>query len=108
MPLKFLGGCLYEKPKEDIQQKLRPIFDGLDFNEKRIFLDTAFSLIEENKDIVANVLGNGNSFSYADMEVLVNMPLNMISRDDNSLQMYELVRSMARRIMQTVELIRGW
>ncbi|KAI3745662.1 hypothetical protein L6452_08065 [Arctium lappa] len=114
LALRVLGGCLYEEPmhvwqsevdklqtcpKEDIQQKLRPSFDQLDFNEKRIFLDIACSLIGENKDIVASVLGNGNSFAYADMEVLVNKSLITISRDDNSLQMHELIRSMARRIM---------
>ncbi|KAI3745643.1 hypothetical protein L6452_08045 [Arctium lappa] len=85
--------------KADIQQKLRPSFDVLDFNEKRIFLDIACSLIGENKDIVASVLGNGNSFAYADMEVLVDKSLITISRDDNSLQMHELIRSMARRII---------
>ncbi|XP_024967291.1 disease resistance-like protein DSC1 [Cynara cardunculus var. scolymus] len=113
LALKVLSRFLYEKsinvwegeldelrtyPDVEIQQKLRPSFDGLDFNRKRIFLVIAVSFIGENKDFVASVLGKENSFAYADMEVLVNKSLITISRDDNSLQMHDLIRSMARCI----------
>ena len=89
-------GKLQEYPDAEIRQKLRPSFDALDLDNRNIFLDIACSFIGENKDFVATILG---SSAHANIEVLVNKSLITISRDDNSLQMHDLIRSMARRII---------
>ncbi|XP_024967316.1 TMV resistance protein N-like [Cynara cardunculus var. scolymus] len=85
LALKVLGCCLYDKPRcvwlsevdrlqkypnTEIQQKLQPSFDGLDYSQKRIFLDIACSFIGENKDFTASVLDNADCFVYADMEAI--------------------------------------
>lgn len=115
LALKVFGRLLYEKsvhvwkseldrlqtyPNSEIQQKLRPSFDGLDFNQKKIFLDIACSFIGENKDFVANVLDDSNCFAHANIEVLVDKSLITLSQHDMSLQMHELVQSMAREIVR--------
>ncbi|PWA37350.1 NB-ARC domains-containing protein [Artemisia annua] len=115
LALKVFGRLLYEKsvhvwkseldrlqtyPNSEIQQKLRPSFDGLDFDQKRIFLDIACSFIGENKDFVANVLDDSNCFAHANIEVLVDKSLITLSQHDMSLQMHELVQSMAREIVR--------
>ncbi|KAJ9541980.1 hypothetical protein OSB04_028486 [Centaurea solstitialis] len=115
LALRVLGGCLYNKPMHvwqsevdklqacpnaEIQRKLRPSFDGLDFDQKRIFLDIACSFIGENRDFVASVLDSDDCFPNGSIEVLVDKSLISISRDDNSLQMHELIRGMAREIVR--------
>ncbi|KAI3745657.1 hypothetical protein L6452_08060 [Arctium lappa] len=87
-------------PNAEIQKKLRPSFDGLDFDQKRIFLDIACAFVGENRDFVASVLDSDDCFANANIEVLVDKSLISISRDDNSLQMHELIRSMAREIVR--------
>ncbi|GKB34383.1 NB-ARC domains-containing protein [Tanacetum coccineum] len=71
LALKVIGRSLYGKsihvweseldrlqtnPNPDIQQKLRPSFDGLASDQKRMFLDIACAFIGENKDFAASVL----------------------------------------------------
>ncbi|KAI3745653.1 hypothetical protein L6452_08056 [Arctium lappa] len=115
LALKVMGCFLYDKPirvwksevdrlqaypNAEIQKKLRPSFDGLDFDQKRIFLDISCSFIGEYKDFVANVLDSDDCFADASIEVLVDKSLISISQYDNSLQMHELIRSMAREIVR--------
>ncbi|KVG93657.1 hypothetical protein Ccrd_026081, partial [Cynara cardunculus var. scolymus] len=71
-------------------------FDALDFDKKNIFLDIACSFIGEDKDFAASVLG---SSAHANIQVLVDKSLITISRDNNLLQMHDLIQSMARRII---------
>ncbi|XP_024964214.1 TMV resistance protein N-like [Cynara cardunculus var. scolymus] len=89
-------GILQKYPDAEIQQKLRPSFDALDFDKKNIFLDIACSFIGEDKDFAASVLG---SSAHANIQVLVDKSLITISRDNNLLQMHDLIQSMARRII---------
>ncbi|GJY20895.1 NB-ARC domains-containing protein, partial [Tanacetum coccineum] len=118
--LKVFGCFLYKKsvrvwrseldrlhtyPNSEIQKKLRPTFDGLDFDQKRIFLDIAFSLIGENKDFAASVLENSDCFPDSNMEVLVDKSLITVS--SNLLHMHELIQSMAREIVREESNIPG-
>nr|XP_043633083.1 disease resistance protein RUN1-like [Erigeron canadensis] len=115
LALKVVGNALFEKsariwrsqldrlqmyPNSEIQQKLRPSFDLLDFDQKRIFLDIACALIGEDKDLSASVLDNNNCFADVNIDVLVDKSLITISPDDFSLQMHELIRSMAREVLR--------
>nr|XP_043627416.1 disease resistance protein Roq1-like [Erigeron canadensis] len=114
LALKVVGNALFEKsarlwrseldrlqmyPNSEIQQKLRPSFDLLDFDQKRIFLDIACSLTGENIDLSVRVLESINCFADANIDVLVDKSLITISTDD-SLQMHELIRSMAREVIR--------
>ncbi|GJV76548.1 NB-ARC domains-containing protein, partial [Tanacetum coccineum] len=118
--LKVFGCFLYKKslrvwrseldrlqtyPNSEIQKKLRPTFDGLDFDQKRIFLDIAFSLIGENKDFAASVLDSSDCFPDSNMEVLVDKSLITVS--SKSLHMHELIQSMAREIVREESNIPG-
>ncbi|GJS44145.1 NB-ARC domains-containing protein [Tanacetum coccineum] len=114
LALKVIGRSLYGKsmhvwnseldrlqtnPNPDIQQKLRPSFDGLASDQKRMFLDIACAFIGENKDFAASVLDNRNC-SQIYHEVLVDKSLITVSATTMSLQMHELIQSMAREIVR--------
>nr|XP_043615780.1 disease resistance protein RPP2B-like [Erigeron canadensis] len=117
LALKVIGSALFEKPahiwrseletlqmslNSEIQQKLRPTFDLLDFDQKRIFLDIACSLIGENIDLSASVLSI-NCSAVANIDVLVNKSLIAISPYDFSIHMHELIRNMAREVQRREE-----
>ncbi|PWA61522.1 NB-ARC domains-containing protein [Artemisia annua] len=113
LALKVIGRLLYEKsvyvwkselhrlqtyPNSDILQKLRPSYDALASDQKRIFLDIACSFIGENRDFSASVLDSNNCSANANIEVLVDKFLITVSANDMSLRMHELIQSMAREI----------
>nr|GFC01752.1 NB-ARC domains-containing protein [Tanacetum cinerariifolium] len=56
--------------------------------------------IGENKDFVASVLDNNNCSANAIIEVLVDKSLITLSASNMSLQMHELIQSMAREIVR--------
>nr|XP_043619973.1 disease resistance protein RPV1-like [Erigeron canadensis] len=124
LALKVVGNALFRKPiriwrseldklqiypNTEIQQKLRPSFDCLDFDQKRIFLDIACSLIGESIDLSVRVLDSISCFPDANIDVLVDKSLIKVSHDF-SLQMHELIRSMAREVLreETDSPIRLW
>ncbi|GJT99588.1 NB-ARC domains-containing protein [Tanacetum coccineum] len=115
LALKVIGRSLYGKsmhvwkseldrlqtyPNPDIQQKLRPSFDGLASDQKRMFLDIACAFIGENKDFAASVLDSTNCSADAIFEVLVDKFLITVSASNMSLQMHELIQSMAREVVR--------
>ncbi|GJU82168.1 NB-ARC domains-containing protein [Tanacetum coccineum] len=115
LALKVIGRSLYGKsmhvwnseldrlqtnPNPDIQQKLRPSFDGLASDQKRMFLDIACAFIGENKDFAASVLDSRNCSANAIIEVLVDKSLITVYATNMSLQMHELIQSMAREIVR--------
>ncbi|PWA96677.1 NB-ARC domains-containing protein [Artemisia annua] len=85
-------------PNSDILQKLRPSFDGLAFDQKRMFLHIACTFIGENRYFAASVLDNHNCSANANIEVFVDKFLITVSPSNMSLQMHELIQSMAREI----------
>ncbi|KAJ0561836.1 putative TIR domain, P-loop containing nucleoside triphosphate hydrolase [Helianthus annuus] len=115
LALKVLGRFLYKKTvpewkselqrlkvylNPEIQQMLRLSFDGLSSDQQRIFLDIACSFIGVNKDLAASVLDSCNCFADADIRVLVDKSLITISSTSRSLQMHDLIQSMAREIVR--------
>lgn len=114
LALKVFGRLLCEKsvdvwkgqlvrlqtyPNSDILKKLRPSFDSLESDEKRMFLDIACAFIGENKDFAASVLDSSNC-STSNIEVLVDKFLLAVSPSNMSLQMHELIQCMAREIIR--------
>ncbi|GKA23161.1 NB-ARC domains-containing protein [Tanacetum coccineum] len=115
LALKVIGQSLYKKsmrvwrseidrlqtyPNSEIVQKLRPSFDSLASDQKRMFLDIACAFIGENKDFAATVLDSSNCSANAIFEVLVDRFLITVSASNMSLQMHELIQSMAREIVR--------
>ncbi|GKD11807.1 NB-ARC domains-containing protein [Tanacetum coccineum] len=82
----------------EVLQKLRPSFDSLASDQKRMFLDIACAFIGENKDFAASVLDSGHCSATAIIEVLADKFLITVSA--YCLQMYELIQSMAREIIR--------
>ncbi|PWA67610.1 NB-ARC domains-containing protein [Artemisia annua] len=115
LALKVIGRSLYGKsmhvwksdldrlqtyPNPDIQKKLRPSFDCLASDQKRMFLDIACVFIGENKDFAASVLDSSNCSANAIIEVLVDKCLITVSASNTCLQMHELIQRMAREIIR--------
>ncbi|GJR12863.1 NB-ARC domains-containing protein [Tanacetum coccineum] len=82
----------------EVVQKLRPSFDSLASDQKRMFLDIACAFIGENKDFAASVLDSGHCSATAIIEVLADKFLITVSA--YCLQMHELIQSMAREIIR--------
>ncbi|GJY66110.1 NB-ARC domains-containing protein, partial [Tanacetum coccineum] len=112
LALKVFGRLLYNKslyvwksemdrlqtyPNSEIVQKLRPSFDSLASDQKRMFLDIACAFIGEYKDFAASVLDSSQCSANAIIEVLADKFLITVSKD--RLQMHELIQSMAREII---------
>nr|GEW36920.1 NB-ARC domains-containing protein [Tanacetum cinerariifolium] len=95
-----LSDRLQTYPNPDIKQKLRPSFDGLASDQKRMFLDIACAFVGENKDFAASVLDSHNCSANSIIEVLVDKSLITVSATNMSLQMHELIQSMAREIVR--------
>ncbi|GJR90380.1 NB-ARC domains-containing protein [Tanacetum coccineum] len=63
---------LQTHPNSEILQKLRPSFDSLASDQKRMFLDIACVFIGENKDFAASVLDNSHCSANAIIEKIVD------------------------------------
>nr|GEW42200.1 NB-ARC domains-containing protein [Tanacetum cinerariifolium] len=113
LALKVFGRLLYDKsvyvwkseldrlqtyPNSEVVQKLRPSFDSLASDQKRMFLDIACAFIGENKDFAASVLDSSHCSANAIIEVLADKFLITVS--SYCLQMHELIQSMAREIIR--------
>ncbi|PWA38506.1 NB-ARC domains-containing protein [Artemisia annua] len=122
LALKIFGRLLFKKfvhvwkseldrlqtyTNPDIQQKLRPSFDGLASDQKRMFLDIACAFIRENKDFAASVLDSGHCSANSIMEVLADRFLITVSAYNMRLQMHELIQSMAREIVHEEFIVTG-
>ncbi|XP_010665420.1 disease resistance protein RPV1 [Vitis vinifera] len=111
LALKVLGSCLYRKsihewkseldklnqfPNKEVLNVLKTSFDGLDDNEKNMFLDIAFFYKGEDKDFVIEVLDN--FFPVSEIGNLVDKSLITIS--DNKLYMHDLLQEMGWEIVR--------
>ncbi|GJY86265.1 NB-ARC domains-containing protein [Tanacetum coccineum] len=114
LALKVIGRSLYGKsmhvwkselrrlqtyPNSEIVQKLRPSFDSLASDQKRMFLDIACAFIGEKKDFAVSVLDSSHCSANAIIEVLADKFL-ITSAYNMRLQMHELIQSMAREIIR--------
>ncbi|XP_023730296.1 disease resistance protein RPV1 [Lactuca sativa] len=112
LALKILGSFLFGKtveewgsqlkklrryPDSQIQQVLRISYDGLDFDQRNIFLDISCFFKDEKKDYVIKVLGGCDLFPVTNIRVLIDKSL--ISIRDDRLQMHDLVQEMGWRIV---------
>ncbi|CAI0555932.1 unnamed protein product [Linum tenue] len=113
LALKVLGSSLFRKtkaewisflqkieriPRPEIQSVLRTSYDGLDDEEKDIFLDIACFFVGEHKAFVTRVLF-GCGFS-ADIGIRVLIDKSLITVLDNKLRMHGLLQQMGREIVR--------
>ncbi|XP_030443141.2 disease resistance protein L6-like [Syzygium oleosum] len=85
-------------PPEDVQSKLKISYNALRFREKHIFLDIACLFIGYDKDIVIHFWDKSKFFPDEAMEVLQNMSLISIEKD-NEVWMHDLLRDLGREIV---------
>ena len=112
LALKVLGSFLYEKsvhewkseldklkqfPNKKVQNVLKTSFDGLDDNEKDIFLDVAFFYKEQDKDFVREILDNCFFFDTG-IRSLLDKSLITISK--NKLCMHDLLQEMGWEVVR--------
>ncbi|XP_073262869.1 disease resistance protein RML1A-like isoform X2 [Populus alba] len=112
LALKVLGSSLYGKSIEEwhsalnklaqdpqIEKALRISYDGLDSEQKSIFLDIAHFFIEMEQDEATRILDclYGRSVIF-DISTLIDKCLITTSR--NSLEMHDLLREMALNIVR--------
>ncbi|XP_031285319.1 disease resistance-like protein DSC1 isoform X2 [Pistacia vera] len=114
LALKVLGCYLFDRPKEfwegaikklervphkDIYEVLKLSFDGLDENEKDIFLDIACFLKGESKNFAEEFFDACNFHPKVAITILVDKCL-VIETDDNKITMHDLLQEMGRKIVQ--------
>ncbi|XVE83988.1 hypothetical protein DITRI_Ditri16bG0132900 [Diplodiscus trichospermus] len=85
--------------KEEIHDRLKVSFDGLEETEKNIFLDIACFFNGEEKDFVINVLDGCDFFSNIGIDVLTKKCLIKVD-EGNKLWMHDLLQEMGRKIVR--------
>ncbi|XP_062020210.1 disease resistance protein RPP2B-like isoform X2 [Rosa rugosa] len=88
-------------PNEKIQDVLRLSYDGLEANEKGIFLDIACFLKGENICDAKRILEMLGFFPSSGIELLKDMSL--ISIKNNRIAMHDLLQEMGRAIAGSIE-----
>ncbi|CAL8107622.1 unnamed protein product [Prunus armeniaca] len=86
-------------PPKDILKKLRISYDGLDHDEKCIFLDISCFFIGMNKDHVGKILDGCGFKAEIKISVLLQRCLVTVN-EKNQLMMHNLLRDMGRAISQ--------
>ncbi|CAL9022932.1 unnamed protein product [Prunus brigantina] len=90
---------LKQFPSEKIQGFFRVSYDGLEENEKEIFLDIACFHKDRNMDDVKVMLDIRGFSSSSGIKVLIDMCLISISKR-NSIEMHDLLQKMGRTIVR--------
>ncbi|XP_010536306.1 PREDICTED: TMV resistance protein N-like [Tarenaya hassleriana] len=94
---KGLLQILRRHPPTEVQDAFRRSFDGLDDNEKNIFLDLACFLRGENKDYVVQML-DGCGF-FTDLGICGLIDESLISLVDNRIEMANVFQDMGRFVV---------
>ncbi|XP_021810663.1 TMV resistance protein N-like [Prunus avium] len=90
---------LKRSPNPKIQKVLRISYDGLDDNEKEIFLDIACFHRDRNMNNVKGMLDIRGFSWLSGIKVLIDMSLISISKR-NSIEMHDLLQEMGRAIVR--------
>ncbi|CBI17262.3 unnamed protein product, partial [Vitis vinifera] len=114
LALKVLGSLLFNKtilqweselcklerePEVKIQIVLKLSFDGLDYTQKKIFLDIACCFKGEDKDFVSRILDGCNLYAESGIKALYDKCL--ISFSKNKILMHDLIQEMGRNIIRS-------
>ncbi|XP_054782077.1 disease resistance protein RUN1-like [Prosopis cineraria] len=88
---------LKKSPNEDIFEVLKLSFNGLNHEEKEMFLDIAFFLKGETEDYVITILESYDFHARIGLKTLVDSTL--ISVEDGNVYMHNLIQEMAYEIV---------
>ncbi|KAG4177331.1 hypothetical protein ERO13_A11G297600v2 [Gossypium hirsutum] len=91
---------LKQDSNREILNTLRISFDGLEENEKNIFLDIACFFNGEKKDLVMKVLDGCEFFPDIGIDVLLKISLIKVNDDNQYLWMHALLQEMGRKIVE--------
>ncbi|TYI03618.1 hypothetical protein ES332_A11G352200v1 [Gossypium tomentosum] len=91
---------LKQDSNREILNTLRISFDGLEENEKNIFLDIACFFNGEKKDLVMKVLDGCEFFPDIGIDVLLKKSLIKVNDDNQYLWMHALLQEMGRKIVE--------
>ncbi|XP_023879326.1 disease resistance protein RPV1-like [Quercus suber] len=90
----------YEKyPNERINKILEISYDGLEENEKNIFLDISCFFKGRSKDFVVNILDKCSLYPNSGIPILVNKSLITIDQND-TISMHDLIQQMGMEIVR--------
>eukprot|EP00261_Vitis_vinifera_P034267 XP_019075510.1 PREDICTED: TMV resistance protein N isoform X1 [Vitis vinifera] len=114
LALKVLGSFLFDKtifewesqlhklkrePEVKIHNVLKVSFDGLDYTQKKTFLDIACFFNEEDKDYVSRILDSCDLNAKIEIKVLCDKCL--ISLSKNKILMHDLIQEMGWNIIRS-------
>ncbi|PON53616.1 NB-ARC domain containing protein, partial [Trema orientale] len=85
-------------PNKQIYDTLKISFDGLEENERGIFLDIAFFFKGEEKDFVAKILDSCDFYANSGIRILIDKSL--ITIESNELWMHDLLQEMGWEIVR--------
>ncbi|XP_058749234.1 disease resistance protein RUN1-like isoform X2 [Vicia villosa] len=89
-------------PNEEVLEKLRISFDGLnDYDMKEIFLDIAFFFIGMDQEDVTKILEDCGHYAGIGISVLVQRSLVTVD-SKNKIGMHELLQDMGREIVSKI------
>ncbi|KAK3206348.1 hypothetical protein Dsin_020394 [Dipteronia sinensis] len=94
---KSLLNKLKKCPNLDIQNVLRISYDGLDDQEKEIFLEIACFFKGEDRDHVTAILDGYGLFTEIGISVLIDKCLITVTK--NKIMMHDLIQEMGRSIV---------
>ncbi|XP_043692203.1 disease resistance protein L6-like isoform X1 [Telopea speciosissima] len=86
-------------PNDEVQKKLRISYDGLNYEEKEMFLDIACFFIGMNKNIVCYIWHGCDFFPEAGIEDLLLKSLVKID-ENNELRMHDQLQDLGREIVR--------
>ncbi|KAL8119216.1 hypothetical protein AgCh_016653 [Apium graveolens] len=89
----------------EIQQVLKLSYEGLDSNQKDIFLDIACFFHNKKRDLVRKILETCDMFPDSDLRVLVDKSFLTISR--GQLILHELIKKMGKQVVREESENRG-
>ncbi|XP_042966084.1 disease resistance protein RPV1-like isoform X2 [Carya illinoinensis] len=115
LALEVLGSYLYKReeikfwedalekykriPPDNIQDKLRISYDGLEESEKSIFLDIACFFAGEREEYVTNRLNGCGFFPHTGIPILREKSLITIDKD-GTINMHDLLKVMGKEIVR--------
>ncbi|XP_050128823.1 disease resistance protein RPV1-like [Malus sylvestris] len=88
---------LKRMPEGEITEKLKISFDGLDYNQKAIFLDISCCFLGLEKDHVTKILDECGFFATKEISVLRERCL--VTVELGELKMHDLIREMGKTII---------
>ncbi|EEF43640.1 leucine-rich repeat-containing protein, putative [Ricinus communis] len=90
---------LERNPNKKIDDVLRISYDGLDSEERSIFLDIACFFRGQDRDFVTKTLDGYYGSAHSVISTLIDRSVIMLSSDSSKLDLHDLLQEMGRKIV---------